>query len=115
LVSDGKSFRKYLHLQLRKPKPGDSSWIRQRKNFIPTKMPLTLSLLGQGEINKANAYNKDGRPKRVHTETCKIRRNQHMLLEVRIWSRVPVAHTCNPSYSGGRDQEDHSSKPDPGK
>jgi hypothetical protein len=24
--------------------------------------------------------------------------------------RVPVAHTCNPSYSGGRDQEDCSSK-----
>jgi hypothetical protein len=23
---------------------------------------------------------------------------------------VPVAHTCNPSYSGGRDQEDFSSK-----
>jgi hypothetical protein len=22
-----------------------------------------------------------------------------------------VAHTCNPSYSGGRNQEDHSSKP----
>jgi hypothetical protein len=22
-----------------------------------------------------------------------------------------VAHTCNPSYSGGRDQEDHSWKP----
>jgi hypothetical protein len=22
-----------------------------------------------------------------------------------------VAHTCNPSYSGGRDQEDHDSKP----
>jgi hypothetical protein len=22
-----------------------------------------------------------------------------------------VAHACNPSYSGGRDQEDHSSKP----
>jgi hypothetical protein len=21
-------------------------------------------------------------------------------------SQVPVAHTCNPSYSGGRDQED---------
>jgi hypothetical protein len=20
---------------------------------------------------------------------------------------VPVAHTCNPGYSGGRDQEDH--------
>jgi hypothetical protein len=26
---------------------------------------------------------------------------------------VPVAHTYNPSYSGGRDQEDCSSKPAP--
>jgi hypothetical protein len=26
-------------------------------------------------------------------------------------SRVLVAHTCNPSYSEGRDQKDHSSKP----
>jgi hypothetical protein len=26
-----------------------------------------------------------------------------------------VAHACNPSFSGGRDQEDHSSKPSPGK
>jgi hypothetical protein len=25
-------------------------------------------------------------------------------------SQVPFAHACNPSYSGGRDQEDHSSK-----
>jgi hypothetical protein len=25
-------------------------------------------------------------------------------------SQMPVAHTCNPSYSGGRDQEDHSLK-----
>jgi hypothetical protein len=25
--------------------------------------------------------------------------------------RALVAHACNPSYSGGRDQEDHSSKP----
>jgi hypothetical protein len=24
---------------------------------------------------------------------------------------VPVAHACHPSYSRGRDQEDHSSKP----
>jgi hypothetical protein len=29
-------------------------------------------------------------------------------------SRVPVAHTCNASYSGGREQEDLSSKPAPG-
>jgi hypothetical protein len=26
-----------------------------------------------------------------------------------------VAHACNPSYSGGRDQEDYGSKPGPGK
>jgi hypothetical protein len=26
-----------------------------------------------------------------------------------------MAHACNPSYSGGRDQEDHGSKPAPGK
>jgi hypothetical protein len=25
---------------------------------------------------------------------------------------MPVAHTCNPSYSGGRDQEDCGLKPD---
>jgi hypothetical protein len=24
---------------------------------------------------------------------------------------VPIAHTCNPSYSGGREQEDHGLKP----
>jgi hypothetical protein len=28
-----------------------------------------------------------------------------------ISGQAPVAHTCNPSYSGGRDQEDQSSKP----
>jgi hypothetical protein len=27
------------------------------------------------------------------------------------WIQVPVAHTCNPSYSAGRDQEDRGSKP----
>jgi hypothetical protein len=26
-------------------------------------------------------------------------------------SQVPVAHACNLSYSGGKDQEDHSLKP----
>jgi hypothetical protein len=27
-----------------------------------------------------------------------------------ILSQVPVAHACNPSYLGGRDQEDHGLK-----
>jgi hypothetical protein len=30
-------------------------------------------------------------------------------------SQVPVAHACNPSFLGGSDQKDHSSKPAPGK
>jgi hypothetical protein len=30
--------------------------------------------------------------------------------KMRDHSRVLVAHACNPSYSGGRDQEDHSLK-----
>jgi hypothetical protein len=29
--------------------------------------------------------------------------------------QVPVAHGCNPNYSGGRNQEDHGSKPALGK
>jgi hypothetical protein len=29
-----------------------------------------------------------------------------VLLKYYIMSWTPVAHTCNPSYSGGRDQED---------
>jgi hypothetical protein len=27
---------------------------------------------------------------------------------------VPVVHTCNPGYSGGRDQKAQGSKPEPG-
>jgi hypothetical protein len=27
-------------------------------------------------------------------------------------SQASVAHTCNPCYSGGRDEEDHSWNPD---
>jgi hypothetical protein len=30
-------------------------------------------------------------------------------------NRAPVAHTCNPSYSGGRDQEERGLKPAQGK
>jgi hypothetical protein len=28
-----------------------------------------------------------------------------------IKKKAPVAHTCHPNYSRGRDQEDHDSKP----
>jgi hypothetical protein len=36
-----------------------------------------------------------------------------IIMEVlqKIKRRVPVTHTYNPSYTGGRDQEDHGLKP----
>jgi hypothetical protein len=34
-----------------------------------------------------------------------------MLFKVNEAGQMRVAHTCNPSYSGGRDQEDQGSKP----
>jgi hypothetical protein len=35
--------------------------------------------------------------------------------KIGIYGQAPVARTCNPSYSGGRDQEDHGSKSQPSK
>jgi hypothetical protein len=32
-------------------------------------------------------------------------------IKKKILGWVPVAHACNPSYSGGRDEEDRGSKP----
>jgi hypothetical protein len=39
------------------------------------------------------------------------RRDLAILKKKKIHSQVLVAHTCNPSYSGDRDQEDHGLKP----
>jgi hypothetical protein len=41
---------------------------------------------------------------------CIQKLNLKTLLKRSILSQVPVAHACNPSYSGGRDQEDQGSK-----
>jgi hypothetical protein len=43
----------------------------------------------------------------------KISFSQTVLKKKKDW--VLVAHACNPSYSGGSNQEDHSSKPALGK
>jgi hypothetical protein len=34
-----------------------------------------------------------------------------MSANIYLEGQAPVTHACNPSYSGGRDQEDRSSKP----
>jgi hypothetical protein len=38
-------------------------------------------------------------------------RNAELCLK-RHTEQLPVAHACNPSYLGGKDQEDQGSKPD---
>jgi hypothetical protein len=40
-----------------------------------------------------------------------IKRNHRTWIPDALGSWMLVAHTCNPSYSGGRDQEDRGSKP----
>jgi hypothetical protein len=45
--------------------------------------------------------------------TKKLKKNFFNCKKVKrngLGGRVPVAHICNPSYSGGRDQKDHSSR-----
>jgi hypothetical protein len=42
--------------------------------------------------------------------TCRIALPEERLKNI-FPVQVLVAHACNPSYSGGRDQEDRSSKP----
>jgi hypothetical protein len=42
---------------------------------------------------------------------AKIYRNKTKQTTTSKNSWAPVAHTCNPSYSGGRDQEHQCSKP----
>jgi hypothetical protein len=46
-------------------------------------------------------------------QTLRTHRKQFYQAEkkIMIWGQALVAHFCNPSYSGGRDQEDHGSKP----
>jgi hypothetical protein len=53
------------------------------------------------ERKKQNCYQK---------ENLKYLHKKQFKSLVKSW--VPVAHAYNPSYSGGRDQEDHSSKAD---
>jgi hypothetical protein len=41
--------------------------------------------------------------------------NNKKKVKIQVLGQVLVAHACNPSYSGGRDQEDRGSKPTLGK
>jgi hypothetical protein len=50
---------------------------------------------------------KKKKKKRRKSEGIRFRKKEN--------GRAPVAHACHPSYSGGREQEDHGSKPALGK
>jgi hypothetical protein len=64
-----------------------------------------------------------GKDKAYHNETNQKKAERAIMLSRYIseqtvtrdkelhFGKAPVAHTCNPSYSGGRDQVDHISKP----
>jgi hypothetical protein len=50
---------------------------------------------------------------RVDRYQCSADKDKCSSLQSRrsLISQALVTHACNPSYSGGRDQKDHSSKP----
>jgi hypothetical protein len=50
-------------------------------------------------------------PSQSQSQISKERKTVKKLSHVTKPRNVPVAHACNPSYSGGRDQEEQSSKP----
>jgi hypothetical protein len=48
----------------------------------------------------------------LQTLMVELRSEEQAVVQLRWYeAQVPVAHLCNPSYSGGRDQEDWGSKP----
>jgi hypothetical protein len=51
-----------------------------------------------------------GKVKRIRVKVC-LGILQDSISKINKASQAPMAHACNPSYSGGRDQEDHGSKP----
>jgi hypothetical protein len=53
---------------------------------------------------KREALNSNPSPAKTHFTVKKKKKKAKPL-------QVPVAHDCNPRYSGGRDQEDRGSKP----
>jgi hypothetical protein len=70
-------------------------------------LSLTFSLQ---QNHRTRGQNRGGGPNNVYmlvnVKTIKLKRKK-----IFTGGPVPVAHTCNPSYSGSRDQEDHSLKP----
>jgi hypothetical protein len=56
-----------------------------------------------------------GRGRRIRSSHGSLDYIERLSQKLREDSQVTVAHACNPSYSGGRSQEDSSSKPAPGK
>jgi hypothetical protein len=54
--------------------------------------------------------NDEGKTKRGGRDRFGFQKIKKVLLKSKI-SWAPVAHTCNPSYSGCRDQEDRGLKP----
>jgi hypothetical protein len=69
---------------------------------------------GRKIVSSTCRYNKNGadhgRSHYLSLEWKEIHGSSFMELRV-VLGQAPVAHACNPGYSGGRDQENHGSKP----
>jgi hypothetical protein len=51
-----------------------------------------------------------GEENSINNGLCLLWVYMHCLIEIFTQSRAPMSHTCNPSYSGGRNEEDIRSK-----
>jgi hypothetical protein len=67
------------------------------------KIMSAIGVYENKELEKLLTANTNGILRTLKPDEVTIRRG--------MGSQTPVAHTCNPSYSGGRDQEDGGLKP----
>jgi hypothetical protein len=98
-------------------KAGCLNIFRKRSSFLPTTLNFMCTILFGFKIYQLG-------PMRIScmgNTWCLTNNGEYQKTHLKLWRQVIlkniyyswalVVHTCNPSYSGGRDQEDHSSKP----
>jgi hypothetical protein len=66
----------------------------------------------EGERKKKKEGKKEKKKKKGREGGREKEKEKESFNDLLILSQAPVAHAYNPSYSGGRDQEDQGSKPD---
>jgi hypothetical protein len=84
--------------------------VKNYENLTKELQNLSSEIIAR-EIKDGEIYNVDGSEVTIKKSVlAKINLFHSILIKIAA-SWAPVAHACNPSYSGGRDQEDPCSKP----